>query len=100
MKTSASSTPQADLENADVSRRRNHCRTVSFLKRGSGADALAGVAIGAGGQVLKDVGRLARQEIETMVGNRVYLELWVKVRKDWRNKSGSLRSFGYGNEKE
>ena len=58
-----------------------------------------GIVIGTGGLVLKEVGRLARQEIETMVGNRVYLELWVKVRKDWRNKAGSLRSFGYG-EKE
>lgn len=57
-----------------------------------------GIVIGAGGQVLKEVGRLARQEIETMVGNRVYLELWVKVRKDWRNKAGSLRSFGYSDK--
>ena len=57
-----------------------------------------GIVIGTGGLVLKEVGRLARQEIETMVGNRVYLELWVKVRKDWRNKTGSLRSFGYGDK--
>lgn len=57
-----------------------------------------GIVIGTGGLVLKEVGRLARQEIETMVGNRVYLELWVKVRKDWRNKAGSLRSFGYGDK--
>ena len=57
-----------------------------------------GIVIGTGGQILKEIGRLARQEIETMVGNRVYLELWVKVRKDWRNKSGSLRSLGYGDK--
>ena len=55
-----------------------------------------GIVIGAGGNILKEVGRLARQEIEAMLGNRVYLELWVKVKKDWRNKDGSLRSFGYG----
>ena len=78
-------------ENEDV-----YIRANVYVER----ESQKGIVIGAGGQVLKDVGRLARQEIETMVGNRVYLELWVKVRKDWRNKSGSLRSFGYGNEKE
>ena len=78
-------------ENEDV-----YIRANVYVER----ESQKGIVIGAGGQVLKDVGRLARQEIETMVGNRVYLELWVKVRKDWRNKSGSLRSFGYGNERE
>lgn len=78
-------------ENEDV-----YIRANVYVER----ESQKGIVIGAGGQVLKDVGRLARQEIETMVGNRVYLELWVKVRKDWRNKSGSLRSFGYGGERE
>ena len=78
-------------ENEDV-----YIRANVYVER----ESQKGIVIGAGGQVLKEVGRLARQEIETMVGNRVYLELWVKVRKDWRNKSGSLRSFGYGNERE
>ncbi len=77
-------------ENDDV-----YIRANIYVER----ESQKGIVIGAGGSVLKEVGRLARQEIETMLGNRVYLELWVKVKKDWRNKDGSLRSFGYGDKK-
>lgn len=53
------------------------------------------IIIGKGGNMLKQVGRAAREEIEHLLGSRVYLDLWVKVKKDWRNREGLLRSFGY-----
>ena len=46
--------------------------------------------------MLKEVGRLAREEIRRLLGNKVYLDLWVKVKKDWRNEEAYLRRFGYG----
>ncbi|NLI91639.1 MAG: GTPase Era [Peptococcaceae bacterium] len=54
-----------------------------------------GIVIGKNGNVLKEVGRLAREEIEELLGSKVFLELWVKVRKDWRNQQAHLKEFGY-----
>ncbi|AET70387.1 GTP-binding protein Era [Desulfosporosinus orientis DSM 765] len=59
-----------------------------------------GIIIGSGGKQLKEIGRLARQDIEALLGSPVFLELWVKVKKDWRNRLDSLRNYGYGKEKE
>ncbi|MCR4397865.1 MAG: GTPase Era [Firmicutes bacterium] len=53
------------------------------------------IVIGEGGRLLKEVGRLARLDIEALLGNRVYLDLWVKVKKDWRNTESVLRALGY-----
>lgn len=53
------------------------------------------IVIGKGGSMLKRIGTLARKDIESLLGCRVYLQLWVKVKKDWRNTAGSLHSFGY-----
>lgn len=58
-------------------------------------DSQKGIVIGKSGQMLKEVGTGARLQIERLLGVRVYLELWVKVKKDWRNKPGALREFGY-----
>ena len=58
-------------------------------------DSQKGIIIGQGGTLLKEIGRLARQDIETLLGSKVFLELWVKVKKDWRNRADSLREFGY-----
>ena len=55
-----------------------------------------GILIGKRGAMLKEVGRLAREEFERLLGNKVYLDLWVKVKKDWRNEEAYLRRFGYG----
>lgn len=54
-----------------------------------------GILIGKRGAMLKEVGRLAREEIERLLGDRVFLDLWVKVKKDWRNEEAYLRRFGY-----
>jgi len=58
-------------------------------------DSQKGIIIGEGGRMLKRIGRAAREEIERLVGNRVYLELWVKVRAKWRRDEQELRRLGY-----
>lgn len=54
-----------------------------------------GIIIGKGGKMLKEIGSRARLDIEHLLGNRVYLELWVKVSEGWRDKQGMLQSYGY-----
>lgn len=56
------------------------------------------IVIGRGGSMLKDVGMLARKELEALFGVHMYLELWVKVREDWRNRPSQLKEFGYFEE--
>lgn len=56
-----------------------------------------GILIGKSGAMLKQVGTLARGEIERLLGTRIYLNLWVKVQKKWRMDDHALRMFGYGN---
>ena len=53
------------------------------------------IVIGKGGSQLKKIGSLARADIERLVGNRVYLQLWVKIRADWADDEQSLAAFGY-----
>lgn len=54
-----------------------------------------GIIIGKQGSMLKEVGKRARKDIEALLGSKVFLELWVKVQKDWRNKQIQLSDFGY-----
>ncbi|MGO4887220.1 GTPase Era [Anaerobacillus sp. MEB173] len=54
-----------------------------------------GIIIGKQGSMLREVGKRARTDIESLLGSKVFLELWVKVQKDWRNKPGQLRDFGF-----
>ena len=54
-----------------------------------------GILIGEGGQMMKNIGSAARKEIEEMGGRKVFLELRVKVLKDWRNDENALQRFGY-----
>ena len=53
-----------------------------------------GIIIGAGGRTLKEVGTMARVECEQMLDAKVFLELWVKVKADWRNSNNLMREFG------
>ncbi|NHM27344.1 GTPase Era [Desulfofundulus sp. TPOSR] len=53
------------------------------------------ILIGKGGRMLKEIGRLAREEMELLLGSKIYLDLWVKVKEDWRNQDLYLRNFGY-----
>ncbi len=61
-------------------------------------DSQKGIIIGAKGSRLKAIGAGARVEIEQLIDSPVYLNLWVKVRKDWRNSEKILQEFGYGGE--
>ncbi|PKM83075.1 MAG: GTPase Era [Firmicutes bacterium HGW-Firmicutes-14] len=54
-----------------------------------------GIIVGKQGQMLKKTGALAREDIENLLGSKVYLDLWVKVKKDWRNRDNVLRDLGY-----
>ena len=68
-----------------------HIMAVIYVER----DSQKGILIGHGGSRLKKVGTEARKDIETFFGKSVYLELFVKVEADWRNRENKLRSFGY-----
>lgn len=53
------------------------------------------ILIGKNGAMLKEIGKRAREDIENLFGSRAYLELWVKVKEDWRNREVMLRNFGF-----
>lgn len=68
-----------------------HIMAVVYVER----DSQKGILIGKGGAMLKKVGIQARKDIETFFGKRVYLELFVKVEPNWRNRDNKLKAFGY-----
>lgn len=68
-----------------------HIMAVIYVER----DSQKGIIIGKGGEKIKKVGIAARQDIEKFFGKKVFLELFVKVEKDWRNRDKKLREFGY-----
>ncbi|MBP8742481.1 MAG: KH domain-containing protein, partial [Acidaminococcaceae bacterium] len=68
-----------------------YIRAVIYVER----ESQKGIVIGAKGSLLKLIGRQAREDIENLLGNKVYLDLWVKVKPDWRNRENILRQFGY-----
>lgn len=68
-----------------------HIMAVIYVER----DSQKGILIGKGGAMLKKVGTQARKDIETFFGKSVYLELFVKVEPNWRNRENKLRAFGY-----
>lgn len=57
-----------------------------------------GIIIGKNGEMLKQIGKLARVDLERSLGAKVFLELWVKVKEDWRNNTFQMRNFGYQDE--
>jgi len=68
-----------------------YIRAVVYVER----DSQKAIIIGAKGAALKNIGRLARKDIERLFGVSAYLDVWVKVKKDWRTKPGALREMGY-----
>lgn len=80
-----------DEENPDLV----HIHATIFVERSSQKK----IIIGNGGSMIKKIGTLARKEIVMILGSKVYLELWVKVEEDWRNKKAQLRRMGYSLEK-
>ena len=63
-------------------------------------DSHKGIVIGKGGSMLKKIGSRAREDIENMLEKKVNLQLWVKVRKDWRDSDILLKNFGYNPKEE
>ena len=61
-------------------------------------DSQKGIVIGKRGAMMKEIGQRAREDIENLLGSKVYLELWVKVQKNWRNKMSNLRDFGFNDD--
>lgn len=70
---------------------RIHIMAVIYVER----DSQKGIVIGKGGAALKKVGTLARKDIEAFFDKKVFLELYVKVEKDWRSRENKLKGFGY-----
>lgn len=82
---------QVIVEKFDESDTAIHIMAVIYVER----DSQKGIIIGHQGKMLKKVGTLARKDIETFFEKKVFLELYVKVEKDWRNQENKLRAFGY-----
>jgi len=61
-------------------------------------DSQKGIIIGKNGRMLKEIGTRARRDIEALLGSKVYLELWVKVQKNWRDKTQLLHDFGFNED--
>ena len=68
-----------------------HIKSLIIVER----DSQKGIIIGHQGPALKKVGAMARKDIERFFGKKVFLEMFVKVEKDWRNRDNLLRNFGY-----
>jgi len=68
-----------------------YIRAVVFVER----DTQRAILIGRGGSMLKKIGEESRKEIENFLGKRVYLDLWIKVHKDWRKDEHALKMLGY-----
>lgn len=66
-------------------------RAVIYVER----ESQKGILIGGQGKMLKEIGQVAREDIQKILGSRVYLDLWVRVKKDWRDDDKLLRGFGY-----
>ena len=68
-----------------------HVQATIIIERSS----QKGIIIGKGGSMLKKIGSLARRDIEHLLGDKVYLELWVKVQENWKDRQDLLASYGY-----
>ena len=82
---------QVIVEKFDESDKAIHIMAVIYVER----DTQKGIIIGHQGKMLKRVGTKARKDIEKFFEKKVFLELYVKVEKDWRNQENKLRAFGY-----
>jgi len=82
---------QVEVESFEESEDIIRMRVIIFVSR----DSQKGIRIGHKGEAIKKVGTEARKDIEEFLGKKVFLELFVKVSKDWRNKERELKRFGY-----
>lgn len=82
---------EVEIESFKVEERLIRIAAVIYVER----DSQKGILIGNKGAAIKQVGTQARIEMEVFFGQRVFLEMFVKVRKDWRNNENALKGFGY-----
>ena len=82
------------IEDMEYNRRKNIERIYAsvYVER----DSQKGIIIGKGGNAIKEIGSQARKDLETLLGKKVFLDLQVKVRKNWRRDLNQIRRFGYG----
>ena len=85
---------EVEVEEFKEEEKRINIMAVIYVERSS----QKGILIGKGGEALKKVGTEARADIEAFFGKKVFLNLYVKVLKDWRNKENELKNFGYANK--
>ena len=85
---------EVEVEEFKEDDKRINIMAVIYVERSS----QKGIIIGSQGEALKKVGTQARLDIEAFFGNKVFLNLYVKVLKDWRNKDSELKNFGYANK--
>jgi len=83
------------VEVEEVTKRPNketiYVRAVIYVER----ESQKGIIVGKAGALLKQIGQLARLDIENLLGSPIFLDLWVKVKEDWRNRSPLLSLLGY-----
>ena len=85
---------EVEVEEFKEDDKRINIMAVIYVERSS----QKGIIIGSQGEALKKVGTQARLDIEAFFGKKVFLNLYVKVLKDWRNKDSELKNFGYANK--
>ena len=85
---------EVEVEEFKEDDKRINIMAVIYVERSS----QKGIVIGSQGEALKKVGTQARLDIEAFFGKKVFLNLYVKVLKDWRNKDSELKNFGYANK--
>ena len=85
---------EVEVEEFKEDTKRINIMAVIYVERPS----QKGILIGKQGEALKKVGTEARLDIEAFFGKKVFLNLYVKVLKDWRNKDNELKNFGYANK--
>lgn len=82
------------IEEIEFDERKNLARIYAniFVER----DSQKGIIVGKGGTLIKEIGTLARKDLERLLGSRVFLDLRVKVKKNWRKDEAQIKRFGYG----
>lgn len=82
------------VETEEMAERGNgdtYIRVTIYVER----ESQKGIVIGKKGELLKEISTFARRDIEMLLGTKVFLDLWVKVKKDWRNQQGTLHKLGF-----
>jgi len=80
------------IENKEFKKDKVYIQAMILVER----DSQKGIMIGKQGQMLKKIGSLAREDIEKLLGKKVFLELFVRVESEWRSRDARITEYGYG----